>query len=224
MSNPALDEDFGLGESQAVATIEHDAIADDQTLEQVERGLLSIADAGATVLSAAHSITVTDQPSADSASETAKKLNRIAKDIEEARKAAVKPFNDIVARINDYARKIGLPFSSSAKILSGAVITWQNAEAARIQAERRKLQQEQEAALLANKKPEPQLTLLPKEPPKPISVRTTYSYEIEDFDAVPKEYKRLVIDDEKLGRDVRSQAVKAIPGVKIIKTETPIFR
>jgi flagellar basal body P-ring protein FlgI len=62
------------------------------------------------------------------------------------------------------------------------------------------------------------------EPPKAISTRVTFSYEITDFDLVPDKYKKVVIDDDKLGTEVKKQQVTAVPGVKIIRTETPIFR
>lgn len=226
-----LDDDFGFGAATVPATtahsmaaVDHDAIADDVTVAQVQTRLQSIADVGASIIVAAGQLEVTGKDSAEAATDTAKQLKTIGKRIEEARKAAVKPFNEIVDEINATAKRYAAPFDTTAKQLGNKVVAWQNAENARIAAERRKQAEEAAAALLANKKPEPVIAPLPKEAPKPISTRVTYSYEITDFEAVPKEYKKLVIDEEKLGRDVRTQQVKAVPGVKIIRTETPVFR
>lgn len=206
-----------------MAAVEHDAIADDVTLQQCETQLRSIADLGASVLVEAEAIVVTDQASANAAGETAKQLNKIAKSIEEQRKVAVKPFNDIVDQINSLAKRIASPFSMGSKQVAKKALDWQNAEAMRIAVERRKQQQEAEAALLANKKPEPVLTVLPKEPPKAISTRKTITYEVFDFDLLPAKYKMEVVNEAMLSQDVKSEAVTAVPGVKIIVTQTPIF-
>jgi hypothetical protein len=217
-------DDFGFNEPAALTTVEHDDIADTKALVQVESQLQQIVDAGATALVEAEKIIVTDAESADIASETAKNLKKVEKQLEEARKAAVKPFNDIVDKINSTAKRFAGPFKTAALTLSNKVIAYQNAERLRIAAEQKKLRQEQEAALLANQPVKPQLQVLPKEPPKAISTRVTYEWRCIDFEAVPAEYKILVLNEEKLNQVVRGQQVKAIPGIEIIKKETPIFR
>lgn len=217
-------DDFGFNEPTALATVEYDGIADAETLVQVESQLQQIVNAGATALVEAEKIIVEDAESADIASETAKNLKKVEKQLEEARKGAVKPFNDIVDQINSAAKRFAGPFKTAALTLSNKVIAYQNAERMRIAAEQKKLRQEQEAALLANQPVKPQLQVLPKEPPKAISTRVTYEWKCTDFDAVPAEYKILVLDEQKLNQVVKGQQVKAIPGIEIVRKETPIFR
>lgn len=221
------DEDLFLTETKPATTavLDPGQIADEVTVRQCETQLRSIADIGASALVEASSLQVESNDQAAEAGEIAKKLNTVAKRIEEQRKTAVKPFNDIVSEINEIAKRFTGPFKTAAAQVSNKVIAWQNAERMRIAAEKRKAAEAAEKALLENKKPEPPpLVLLKKEPPKAISTRVTYSYEITDFDLVPDKYKKVVIDDDKLGNEVKTQQVTAVPGVKIIRTETPIFR
>lgn len=193
-------------------------------VHSAETRLKSIADVGASAMSLAESIQITTKEQADDAAETAKKLNSIGKDIEAERKAIVAPFNAFVDQVNAIAKRYSLPFTTAAKKIGNAAIAWHNAESMRIMAERKKAQQEREAALLANKPAAALPAVAEEAPPKVISTRKVKVWTVVDFDAVPNKYKKTIIDEDALDTDIKSGAVTAVPGVTIEIKETPIFR
>ena len=81
MSEAINMDDFGFSEPAALAPIEPDGIADTGLLVQVETQLQQIVNAGATALVEAEKIIVEDSESADIASETAKNLKKIEKQL-----------------------------------------------------------------------------------------------------------------------------------------------
>lgn len=240
MSNTAVDfaneDSFGVAVAEkpvtfaiaekpvALAAADPAVIADEVTLEACEKALKSIADLGATALIQAESMVISTAETAIAAKNTATELKKIGQAIDKARKDAGKPFNDFVSEINARGNRYALPFNTAATTLGNKVIAWQNAENKRIQEEKRRQEEEAQKALLAGEKPAAPAVVLPKAPVKAIATRTDYTFEIIDFAAVPDTYKKWVIDEEKLGQDVKTKAVTAVPGVKIITTEVPIHR
>lgn len=208
-----------------MAAVEHDAIADDVTLQQCEENFQTMADMGASVLAESQGLVIASAESANMAVAKSGELKKVSTAIDEARKRMVKPFNDFVDQVNEAAKRRMLPFTTAAKILGDKVVQWNKAEKERIAAEKAKAQKEAEASLLAGAKP-----VVAAEPAVrasaavKIPTRTTYTWELENFDLVPDEYKMVVINKEKLDKEVSSQQIKALAGIKIIKNETLINR
>lgn len=173
-------------------------------------------------------ISVTDDKENAMAADSLSEIKSFIKEVEDARKNEVEPFNKLVTSINDVFRPISDRLKSAeAKIkqLIKDYATVKENERKRIDAERQKefaakVVAEQELAKQENRVPDvvvPPPTVLPTETTSrgefgKTTMRTVWKWKLIDEKKVPDEY--FLLDEKKINGCVRS-GVRSIPGIEI---------
>ena len=155
-------------------------------------------------------------------------IKRFMKQVEEARKGQVDPFNKLVKRVNDIFRPIGDGLTKSESIIKDKVKQWRIKKEEIKQVEERKRQAEY-AAKIAEEQAKTKLEKREAEivlpPPSIIQTQTrgssstasnrkVWKYEILDETKIPREY--LIIDESKIKAMIKA-GVREIAGVKIFE-------
>lgn len=155
-------------------------------------------------------------------------IKRFMKQVEEARKSQVDPFNKLVKRVNDIFRPIGDGLEKSESIVKDKIKQWRIKKEAIRQEEERKRQLEyqkkiaEEQARAKKEKREAEIIV-----PPPVVIQTTtrgndstaasrkvWKYEIVDESKITRDY--LMIDESKIKQMIRA-GVREISGVRIFE-------
>lgn len=168
---------------------------------------------------------VENQATANEAGEFSKALSRALNVVEDRRKEMVKPLNDRVKEINTQAKQLAAPLLVKRTQVNNAIFTWQQAEQARADAERRKAEEEAAARVVESKgKAEEALPPLPDKPvaapQKTMQTRKLTKWEVTDFSKVPDGYK--TINTAAVNQALASG--RAVPGIRHWTEEVPVNR
>jgi hypothetical protein len=153
-------------------------------------------------------------------------VKRFMKQVEDARKGQVDPFNKLVKRVNDMFRPIGDGLEKSESAIKDKVKQWRIKKEQIRQAEERKRQAEyaakiaEEQAKAKLEKREAEIVIPPpaiiqtqtKGSTSTASSRKVWKYEIVDESKIPDEY--FVLDESKIKNMIRA-GTREIPGVRI---------
>lgn len=96
----------------------------------------------ATFVDPTKAIVVVDAASNAVAAGALRTIKDFQKQIDARRVATVKPLNDRVSAVNDYAKQISQPLIEAEKMLKGKMVDWAEAERRRADDERRKLEEQ----------------------------------------------------------------------------------
>ena len=155
-------------------------------------------------------------------------IKRFQKQVEEARKNQVDPFNKLVKRVNDIFRPIGDGLVKSEAVIKDKVKNWRVKKEQIRQAEERKRQAEY-AAKIAEEQAKAKLEKREVEiviPPPAIiqtitrgtsstaSSRKVWKFEILDESKIPRQY--LIVDESKIRAAIKL-GTREIEGVKIFE-------
>lgn len=155
-------------------------------------------------------------------------IKRFMKQVEEARKNQVDPFNKLVKRVNDIFRPIGDGLTNSESVIKDKVKQWRIKKEQIRQAEEEKRQREYQAKIAeeqARAKKEKREAEIIVPPPAIIQTQTkgsastassrkVWKYEIVDESKIPDEY--FVLDESKIKAMIRA-GVHEISGLKIFE-------
>lgn len=196
----------------------------------------------------AKSVHVVDADTAAKAKAFAVELKNIEGMIDEIRKEMVKPLNDEVKGINDYAKTLTLPIGQAKAELSGKIIAWQNEERmkAEIEAAAEKARLDAIAAQMAESGEatfeeveavqeraavyaEP-IKMLKHE--KPLAVRDSWKFKVTDFKALAEyavktgQLWMLSPNESEIGKKVRAATgpLRNCPGLEIWSEQSAIIK
>jgi hypothetical protein len=153
-------------------------------------------------------------------------IKRFQKQVEDARKSEVDPFNKLVKRINDIFRPIGDGLAKSEETIKGKIKAWRIAKEEIRRVEERKQMEEyqkkiaEEQAKAKKEKREAEIIVPPPAiiPTQTIGTqgkaptRKVWKFEVVDETKIPRQY--LVIDEVKIRAAIKS-GLKEIDGLRI---------
>jgi len=153
-------------------------------------------------------------------------IKRFMKQIEDARKNQVDPFNKLVKRVNDIFRPIGDGLVKSESVIKDKVKQWRIKKEAIRQEEERKRQIEYQKQIAEEqakaKKEKREAEIVPPPPtimqtnvrgtPSTASSRKVWKFEVLDETKIPREY--LVLDESKIKAMIKT-GTREIAGIKI---------
>lgn len=174
----------------------------------------------------AEAIEVSDDSQEQMAIDSLSDIKKFQKQVEEARKSEVDPFNKLVKRVNDIFRPIGEGLSKSEEIIKNKIKDWrilkekirQAEEKKRMEEYQKKVAEEQAKAKKEEREAEiiaPPPTVIPTTTPGIVgsaSNRKVWKFEVIDEAKIPKQY--FTLDETKIRTAVRS-GVREIEGVRI---------
>lgn len=148
------------------------------------------------------------------------------KELEKARKEAVRPLNDEVKLINDSYKPLTQSLADSEKAVKSKILDFQREQERIAREARERLEEQRRKEAEANTPPEPML--IEPEIPQPVtksatgsfgkvSTKKVWKFRLTDFAAVPDEFK--ILDEVAVRKAMNADSSQLIPGIEFYQEE-----
>lgn len=158
------------------------------------------------VVAWAESLEVTTDEEATWAAEKLRELKGAAKKAEEDRTSISRPLNEALRALNALAKRVSEPLAKAEGIIKGKLSAYAAAR-----------EQDREDAMVeaAAGDPTALARTAPAAPLEGVTMREVWDFEVEDPNAVPREY--CVVDPRKIREAMTNGDPRQIPGVRFFK-------